>query len=167
LRNLKVTYILHIFKVTRMKRDIKIKWFYPYPVETLWECLTDPEILKQWSLSSTDFRAEVGFKWMEAQKPRPKMNWDGKMYFEVLEVQPKQKLVYSFRGGPSEGVFNLDTVVTWTLWPKDNGTELQLEHTGFKGLHNFFASFFMEHGWKNKVAKRFAKSIEQLLHGHA
>ena len=145
-----------------MKRDLKLHWFYPYPVEILWRCLTDPEILKQWNLNTTDFKAEVGFQWMEVQKPRPKMNWDGKMYFEVLEVVPLTKLVYSFKGGPSEGVFNLDTVVTWKLVPKENGTEVQLEHTGFKGLHNMLTSFIMELGWKNKVAKRFAKSIETL-----
>jgi uncharacterized protein YndB with AHSA1/START domain len=148
-----------------MQRNIMLKWFYPHPVETLWECLTNPELLEQWSLSSGDFKAEVGFKWMKAQTPRPKMNWDGKMYFEVLEVVPLHKLVYSFKGGPREGVFNLDTVVTWTITKKNNGTELVLEHTGFNGPRNMLVSFMMEMGWRNKVAKRFAKTLETLTHG--
>ena len=147
------------FKVTYMKRDIKLKWFYPHPVETIWECLTNPEILKQWNLASSGFRAEVGFKWMEVTKPRPKMDWDGKMYFEVLEVVPLQKLSYSFKGGPSEGVYNLDTVVNWILVPKDGGTELHLEQIGFKGMKNYISSFIMEMGWKNKVAKRFQQAL--------
>ncbi|SDF73788.1 SRPBCC family protein [Chitinophaga filiformis] len=142
-----------------MKRDIKLKWFYPHPVETIWECLTNPDILKQWNLASSGFRAEVGFKWMEVTKPRPKMDWDGKMYFEVLEVVPLQKLSYSFKGGPGEGVYNLDTVVNWILVPKDGGTELHLEQIGFKGMKNYISSFIMEMGWKNKVAKRFQQAL--------
>lgn len=27
-----------------MKHDVKLKWFYPYPPEMIWECLTNPEI---------------------------------------------------------------------------------------------------------------------------
>ncbi len=147
-----------------MERNVRLKWFYPYPVETIWECLTEPELLKQWSLRSGDFKAEVGFKWMEVQPPRPRMGWDGKMYFEVLEVIPLQKLAYSFKGGPAEGVITLDTIVTWTLSPKDNGTELHLAHTGFKGPKNIFTSFIMEMGWKNKVIKRLEKILQQVTH---
>ena len=146
-----------------MERNIRLKWFYPHPVETIWACLTDPEILKQWSLSRGDFKAEVGFKWMDVQPPRPKMGWDGRMYFEVLEVIPLQKLAYSFKGGPAEGVINLNTIVTWTLIPKDNGTELRLVHSGFKGPKNIFTSFIMEMGWKNKVMKRMEKALEQFF----
>lgn len=147
-----------------MKRDIKLKWFYPHPVETIWQCLTEPELLKQWSLSSGDFKAEVGFKWMEQQPPRPRMGWDGRMYFEVLEVIPHKKISYSFKGGPREGVITLNTIVTWVLHPKDNGTELHLEHTGFEGAKNIFTSFIMELGWKNKVAQRLAKTIQNFTH---
>jgi uncharacterized protein YndB with AHSA1/START domain len=144
-----------------MNKNIKLKWFYPYPVETIWECLTNPEILKEWSLSRGDFKAEVGFKWMEVSKPRKKMNWDGKMYFEVLEVVPLKKLSYSFKGGPREGEYNLDTVVNWVLIPREDGTELHLEQTGFTGMMNYLAAFFMEQGWKNKVAKRLQQALQK------
>jgi len=147
-----------------MERDIKLSWFYPYPVEVIWECLTVPEILKQWSLSTGDFKAEVGFKWMEARKPKPKLNWDGKMYFEVLEVVPMQKLAYSFKGGPREGEITLDTIVTWTLIPKDNGTELHLEHSGFKGARMFFTSFIMEMGWRKHVHKRLVRTLQKMFY---
>lgn len=142
-----------------MKRDIQLKWFYAYAPEIIWECLTNPEILKQWNLSSGDFKAEVGFKWMEIQKPRPKMDWDGKIYFEILEVIPLKKLAYSFKGGKSATEINLDTVVTWTLIPKDGGTELHLSQTGFNGPKNYISSFIMELGWRNNVTKRFKKAL--------
>lgn len=154
-----VTLKLHI-----MKRDIKLSWFYPYPVETIWECLTDPELLKQWSLSSGDFRAEVGFKWMETRPPKPKMKWDGKMYFEVLEIVPLKKLVYSFKGGPSEGVHTLDTIVTWSLHPKEGGTELRLVHSGFSGARGYFTSFIMELGWQKNVARKLLKTLQAFAH---
>lgn len=147
-----------------MKRDIKLHWFYPHPVEVIWECLTNPELLKQWSLSSGDFKAEPGFKWMETQSPRPKMNWDGKMYFEVLEVVPLQKLSYSFKGGPRPGELSLDSIVTWTLHPKDGGTELHLVHSGFQGARGMLTSFIMEIGWKKKVARKFQKTLEAFAH---
>jgi uncharacterized protein YndB with AHSA1/START domain len=144
-----------------MKRDIKIDWFYDHPIETVWECLTNPEMLKEWWLIKDDFRAEVGFKWMDQQPPRPKMKWDGKIYFEILEVVPTTKLVYSFKGGPKEGEINLDTLVTWTLTPKNNGTHLRLEHTGFNGAMNYLSSYIMELGWKKQVNKRFTKTLEK------
>lgn len=147
-------------KLRIMKSDIKLKWFYPYPVETIWECLTNPALLKQWSLGSGDFRAEPGFKWVEVKPGRPKMNWDGKMYFEVLEVVPQEKLSYSFKGGPREGVLSLDSIVTWKLLPKEGGTELQLEHTGFEGARGFFTSFVMTFGWKKMAGKKLLKLLE-------
>ncbi|WP_143304670.1 SRPBCC family protein [Chitinophaga vietnamensis] len=147
-----------------MERDIRINWFYPYPVDTIWACLTEPALLRQWSISSGDFRAEVGFKWQESRKPKPRLNWDGKMYFEVLEVVPLQKLVYAFRGGSPKGGYSLDTVVTWTLVPKNEGTELQLVQSGFKGARAVFSSFLMELGWKNGIAKKFSRTLQQMPH---
>jgi uncharacterized protein YndB with AHSA1/START domain len=144
-----------------MKRSIKLKWFYPYPVETIWDCLTDPDKLKEWNKlnKSVDFKAEVGFQWMEEQKPRK--GWDGKMYFEVLEVIPVKKLSYSFKGGPNPREMTLDTIVTWTIIPKNGGTELQLEHIGFEGLKGFITSFIMEKGWDKHFGKRLMKYLKE------
>ena len=142
-----------------MKRDIKLQWFYPYPIETIWECLTEPEILKQWS-PMKDFKPEIGFECQTIQPPRRAQNWDGIMYLKILEIVPQQRLSYSFKGGPSPGVVTLDTIVTWILIPKDGGTELQLEHTGFTGAKNFFTSFIMEMGWKKIVNKKLTKVIQ-------
>ena len=46
-----------------MQKDITIEWFYHHRIETLWDCLTKPELLRQWSLNSGDFKAEVGYTW--------------------------------------------------------------------------------------------------------
>lgn len=145
-----------------MKRDIKLKWYYPYPVEVVWDCLTNPEKLKEWSSlnKTSDFKPEVGFRWMEEQKPRK--GWDGKMYFQVLEVIPFKKLSYSFKGGPNPQEMTLDTVVTWILEPKEDGTEVHLHHTGFTGMKNVMTSFIMEFGWKKILGKRLLPYLNTL-----
>jgi uncharacterized protein YndB with AHSA1/START domain len=145
-----------------MKRDIHLKWFYNYPPETIWECLTNPEILKQWS-PMKDFKPEIGFSCQSQQRPRPSQNWDGIMYHTILEIVPMKRLSYSFKGGPKPGEFNLDTVVTWTLEPKDGGTELHLAHTGFTGTKNYFTSFIMEFGWKKIVGKKLHKVMQNFF----
>ncbi|MGO1585569.1 MAG: SRPBCC family protein [Mesonia sp.] len=142
-----------------MKRNIKLEWFFDYSPEQIWECLTNPELLKEW-MGIQSFKAEVGFEFTQKQKPKPAMKWDGMMYHTVLEVVPIEKLSYSFQGGPKPGVITLDTIVTWRLSPKKNGTVLVLEHTGFEGAKNILSSMFMELGWKNHIAKKFKKALK-------
>lgn len=150
-----------------MKRSIKLKWFYPHPVDLVWECLTDPNRLKEWSNldRSGSFKPKVGFEWMEESKPRK--GWDGKMYFKMLKVVPLEKLSYSFKGGPNPETMTLDTVVTWILTPKDGGTELYLEHAGFEGLKGMMTSFIMEKGWGKHFGKRLMNYLNEEVHEYS
>lgn len=141
-----------------MQRDIRLTWFYNYPPETIWNFLSKPELLRLWT-KVNDFRPETGFEFFQQEKPNPSKGWDGMMYHKVLEVIPFKKLSYTFQGGPEKCSISLDTVVTWTLIPKNGGTELQLEHTGFEGAKNYFTSYILELGWKNNVAKKFKKAL--------
>ncbi len=142
-----------------MSRNILLKRFYPFEKERIWSALIDIEQLRKWNnLHKTgDFKAEVGFKWMAEAKPR--MNWDGRMFLEVVEVIPNKKLVYSFKGGTAAGEIILDTLVIWTLTEVDGGTEIQLEQNGFKGMQGYLSSLMMEFGWK----KNFLETLYQLL----
>jgi uncharacterized protein YndB with AHSA1/START domain len=144
-----------------MQRDLVIKWFFPHPPEKVWECLTDPVLVNQW-LMKNDFMPVVGHKFQFHGKPLPKMRWDGIVYCEVLEVVPGQKLVYSWKGGPKPGVIGLDTLLTWTLSAREGGTEMILEHSGFKGFKNYLASIFMESGWKKGIQRRFDKVLSEM-----
>lgn len=47
--------------------------------------------------------------------------------------------------------------------PKDEGTELRLEHTGFAGPKNILTSFIMEIGWRKIVNKKLKKAFETHL----
>ena len=141
-----------------MEKDIKHTWFLEHSVETVWEYLTDEKLLSEW-LMKNNFKPIVGHRFQFHTKPVVKFGFDGNVYCEVLEVVPFKKLSYSWKGGPGEGKITLDSIVTWTLTPKKNGTELLLEHKGFKGLKNFMGYFFMNIGWKKKVLTR----LQQLL----
>lgn len=153
LRNSEVTYICVTQKLHVMQKDIVQTWFFQHSPETVWMYLIDSKLLAQW-LMENDFKPTVGHEFMFWTKPKVKVGFDGKVYCKVLEVIPEEKLSYSWRGGPGNGKITLDSVVTWTLTPKDGGTELLLEHTGFKGMRNYLSYFFMNKGWANNVRKR-------------
>jgi uncharacterized protein YndB with AHSA1/START domain len=143
-----------------MQRDIRHTWFLQSPPETVWDYLTIPELLAQWLMES-DFQPVVGHKFMFNTKPKVKLGFDGMIYCEVLEVNPIKKLVYSWKGGPGKGKITLDSVVTWTLVPKDNGTELQLVHAGFTGVKNYISYLIMNKGWE-KIIKRLTHHARQV-----
>ncbi len=146
-----------------MKRDIVMKWFYPNSPEEVWECLTDADLMGQW-LMKNDFKPVLGHKFQFRAKPKPAFKWDGIVYCEVTELAPLKRLSFTWRGGPDNTATTLDTVVTWTLQPKENGTELTLEHKGFTGTRSYLVSFMMESGWKKHIAKRFARELEKIAH---
>lgn len=108
-----------------------------------------------------DFKPVVGHQFRFVTKPKVKIGFDGIVYCEVLEVVPLRRLSYSWKGGPGNGKITLDSVVTWTLTPKDNGTELLLEHTGFRGVKNYIAYLIMNNGWGTGVRKRLTEQLNR------
>jgi uncharacterized protein YndB with AHSA1/START domain len=144
-----------------MQRDIHHKWFLPHSPETVWQFLTESELLGQW-LMKNDFRPVVGHQFNFHTKPRP--GFDGTVYCQVLEVVPGKRLSYSWKGGPRKGKITLDSVVTWTLVPKDKGTELALEHAGFKGLKNLLAYVIMGKGWEKIIHRLSQKHMKEPSH---
>ena len=135
-----------------MTKVIKHQFFFPHPKETVWEYLTKSELLEQW-LMKNDFKLVLGHEFHFKTNPIPGLDFDGICYCKVLEIVPLKKLSYSWRGGSGKGEFTLDTVVVWKLVPKDGGTELFLEHSGFgkKESPNFYPG--MTDGWIKNVQK--------------
>jgi len=144
-----------------MQRDLLIKWYFPHPPEKVWECLTNAELIGQW-LMKNDFKPIVGHKFQFHTKPIPKMGFDGIVNCEVLEITPGQRLVYSWKGGPRPGVVELDTILIWTITAKDQGTEIILEHKGFKGLKNYITSIIMGSGWKRHIPRRMGSLLNEM-----
>ena len=133
-----------------MRKEIKHTWFYNQSPENVWEYLTKAELIAQWLMES-NFLPIVGHDFQFRTRPLPNFDFDGIIYCRVLEIIPIKKLSYSWKGGPGNGQFNLDSVVTWTLTPKDNGTELLLEHTGIMENEGIFTA--MSDGWLKNIKK--------------
>lgn len=142
-----------------MNTHIRHQFFYAHPVETVWEYLTKPELISQW-LMENDFQPLAGHEFKFKTKPYPAVDFDGTIYCKVLEIVPFRNLSYTWRLGPNPNTISLDSIVEWTLNEKDNGTEVLLEHSGFKE-HNFALYTGMTDGWsKNmqKIAERLTKA---------
>ncbi|MEI3802827.1 MULTISPECIES: SRPBCC family protein [unclassified Chitinophaga] len=143
-----------------MIKTIKHQFFFPHPAETVWNYLTQPELMEQW-LMKNDFQPIVGLDFQFRTNPVPSLDFDGIFYCKVLEVVPFKRLSYSWKCGPGDGKITLDSVVLWKLEAKDNGTELFLEHSGFTKEENLSMLNALTDGWlKNihKIAERINKA---------
>jgi uncharacterized protein YndB with AHSA1/START domain len=139
-----------------MTEDVKtivVEYDLPHPPAKVWRALTEPKLLAAW-LMPNDFSPEVGHRF--TFKADPIRDWDGTVRCEVLEVEPHQRLVYSWHGGVGDWAIN--TIVKWTLAPTPRGTALKLEHSGFLPIH---ARAFegMSAGWRTKLAQRLSEIL--------
>jgi uncharacterized protein YndB with AHSA1/START domain len=133
-----------------MQRSIKHSFFYSQPPEAIWEYLTNAELMSQW-LMPNDFQPIIGYDFQFKIKPIPQFDFDGIVYCKVLEIVPFKKLSYTWKAGPGDGIINLDSIVTWTLITKDNGTELLLDHSGMMINDGIYSG--MNTGWQQNIKK--------------
>ncbi|MDR3713848.1 MAG: SRPBCC domain-containing protein [Puia sp.] len=146
-----------------MASVIKNQFFFPHPPETVWEYLTKSELMELW-LMRNNFQPIAGIDFQFRTNPLPSLDFDGICHCRVLEVLPFKRLSYSWKCGPGEGRFTLDSVVVWRLEPTGNGTELFLEHSFSKNENvNLFNGF--ADGWIKHI-KRIAESINTSQHGN-
>lgn len=134
-----------------MKKQIVHTFFFNHPAAAVWDYLTKPELLEQW-LMPNNIKPVVGHKFKMTSKPKFELNHDGHNYCEIVEVIPLKKLAYTWKAGLEPGKLTLDTLVTWTLTPKDNGTELHLVHSGFTDKAGLLYEGMTE-GWVTHVGK--------------
>src|SRR4051794_20154487 len=118
-----------------MKRTINHQFHFAHSPEAVWEYLTDAELMSQW-LMKTDFQPIVGYDFQFRTGPIPSLNFDGIFYCKVLEVTPFKRLSYSWKSGPGNAAITLESIVIWKLEPKDKGTDVFLEHSGFEKAEN-------------------------------
>lgn len=132
-----------------MIRSIKHQFFFSHPPEEVWEYLTRSDLMEQW-LMKNDFKPIIGLDFQFRTNPIPALNFDGIFYCKVLEIVPYKKLSYSWRSGPGGGEITLDSIVTWMLEPKNNGTEVFLDHSGFAKKENLNFYNGLMKGWLEK-----------------
>jgi uncharacterized protein YndB with AHSA1/START domain len=119
--------------------------------------------MEQWLMKS-DFKPIIGYDFQFWTRPIPNLDFDGNVYCKVLEIVPFKKLSYSWKGGPGDGRITLDSVVVWKLQPKDKGTELFLEHSGFAEIENLTMYTAMHDGWLKNMHK-IAERLNTAKHG--
>ena len=109
-----------------------------------------------------DFKLVVGHEFQFRTKPKLDFDFDGIFYCKVLAIAPFKNLSYSWKCGPGEGIITIDSVVNWTLEPKNNGTQLLLEHGDFAIMENMLMYNSMVDGWVknvNKIIERLNESV--------
>jgi uncharacterized protein YndB with AHSA1/START domain len=132
-----------------MQKEIKQTWFFQQAPNEVWDYLTKPELIEQW-LMKTDFQPIAGRKFRFTFTAKPNSVYEGIVNCEVLEVKPFTRLSYSWNGRTQDKSRTFNSTVVWTLVPKDDGTELQLQHDGFDLLDDILAH---TDGWNSCVKK--------------
>jgi uncharacterized protein YndB with AHSA1/START domain len=135
-----------------MSNSINHTLFFSNPPAAVWEYLTNSELMALW-LMKNDFQPIVGHDFQFRTNPLPQFDFDGIVYCKVLEIVPNKKLVYSWKGGPAKGEISWDTIVEWTLIEKNNGTELQLAHSGFENVEKLPIYYGFQDGWLKNMHK--------------
>src|ERR1041384_1067282 len=149
-----------------MARTLRFEALYPYAPEQVWVALTDPVAIGEW-LIPNDFEPRVGHRFTFRTKPAP--GFDGIVQCEVLELEPPERLAYSWKGG------GIDTVVRYRL-PGGGGrpppgmgeggnTRLVMEQSGFTGLKGFMVSRILGGGWKRMIAERLPAAAARVEDG--
>ena len=137
-------------------RTIVIERDMPHPPEKIWRALTQASLMEEW-LMKNDFQPVVGRSFNFRAAPVP--HWNGVVDCTVLEIEPNERLCYSWNASGDEAANGLKSVVTWTLTRTNGGTHLRMEHSGFrpKDESNFQGASY---GWQ-----RFFGGLERVLAG--
>ncbi len=139
-----------------MKTDIDLATVYPHSIERVWAALTSAEALAAW-LMPNDFQPRVGHRFTFRTKPA--RGFDGIVRCEVLELDPPNRMVWSWAGG------NIDTPVTFTLEPAGNAdaaTRLRMRQTGFNGLGAQLTRRILASGYPRILRQRLPAYLDRI-----
>ncbi|MDR8413083.1 SRPBCC domain-containing protein [Nonomuraea sp. 3-1Str] len=126
---------------------ISVDQYIPAPPAKVWSSLTEPELLARWWVPG-DISAVVGHRFHLQMPGRDSVPC------EVLEVEPYERLVYTF---------NTTWVLTWRLVAEGKGTRLLLEHSGFDLDDKRDRAAFerMGRGWESSVLPRLVELVAE------
>jgi uncharacterized protein YndB with AHSA1/START domain len=143
-------------------QSIEVDEIFPHAPETIWKALTSGDLIGRWLMEPQGFAPVVGNHF--TFQTTPAGAWDGAIRCEVLEVVPHRRFVFAWKGGDDGNIgygSRLDTVVTWSLSPVENGTRFRVVHSGFELPRNETAFRNMGDGWKKIAGRVGALAAEQ------
>ena len=110
---------------------------YPHSPAKVWRAVTDPALIPLWTATGAGGRPE-GFAAVEGTTfqfiGKPKPGWNGVVDCEVLEVDEPSLLRWSWTDTSTGDT----TQVVYRIEPREGGTRLSYEHTGFTGVGGLF-----------------------------
>lgn len=133
-----------------MTRTIKKKVALSYPIEAVWDALSDPEQLSHWFMEG-DFSPQEGAHFTFKSEGKV---FDG----EIISAQPPINLAYSW----TDARLSHTTYVWWKLEDVRGRAVLELEHSGFKGVSDYLQSFRYGRYWSSNI-----KQLQKHLGIHA
>lgn len=136
-------------------RSLVLERHLPHPPEKVWRALTESSLLDQW-LMQNDFLPVVGHRFQFRAEPVP--HWNGVSDCEVLEVAPTERLAYTWNASGEEAAGGLKSVVSWTLTPTAEGTQLRMEQSGFRPEEDARNIEGAGYGWP-----RFLEGLERVV----
>lgn len=93
------------------------------PMQRVWNAISTSEGLASW-LMPNDFKLEMDYEF--TFRGKPKGNWDGIVHCKVTEINPPDRLAFTWGGN------NLEQYVSFDLIELEKGkTELTLIHSGW------------------------------------
>lgn len=110
---------------TSETRTVVVERTIPHPPEKIWRALTQPQLIEEW-LMQNDFKPVVGHSF------QLRGEWGGVLDCEVLALEPHRSLSYSWNFNAGDPAYDLQSVVTFTLTPTGEGTQLRMEQAGFR-----------------------------------
>ena len=129
----------------------KTRWF-PHSIDKVWKAITEQENVSAW-LAPTNFRAEIGFNYQIDSKEE-----GCNPIFGTVKKAAPYTLIYTWKEKTHQSV---ETEVRWDLTSHDDGTLVQLTHSGIENYEGdvgikMYESF--SGGWKHCL-----EQIENLL----
>lgn len=106
-------------------RSVLVERQFPCAPEKIWRALTQSHLLAEW-LMPNDFLPVVGHRF------NLRGDWGGVLDCEVLAVEPNRSIAYTWNFKHDDAAYDLKSVVTFTLTPRGEGTELRVEQVGFR-----------------------------------
>ena len=141
---------------------IRKERFYPHPPEDVWAAITDPHALAEW-LEPNNHQPIVGHKF--EFRCDPGVCGSGVAECEVLEADPPKRLVWQWVHIPRPPQPPCRPMtITWTLLPKEGGTQLILEHTGAENIH-WLPRGMMRVGWGYMLKRLIPKILHNVESG--
>jgi uncharacterized protein YndB with AHSA1/START domain len=121
-------------KLVTETRSVVIEREIPFPPEKIWRALTQPHLIEEWLMKFDDFKPVMEHRF------HLRADWGG-VECQVKAVEPNKTLSYTW------AAMGLESVVTWTLFPTGTGTQLRMEHSGFRPDQQQ-AFHGARHGWE-------------------